>query len=559
MTEELLKAVSAAPHTLLDSTVLGLPGYIITNFFPHLRHSILNHPKIVKIITFLLALKTVGPWAYGSVQPIKDQIWSFWSTTVFIDPDDDLFYNFLDWLSRQKLRSFQDSFWAATNTSGELWGALKAGNELDEKCGIEFKSTQGTYVFSFQRRIFFVWPLFSHDEKDKDNTKLALACLGWSREPLKKLLKHVNNEYTVQPRETTRIRRPHQNSHGHWDQYVTKPRRMLDTVDLDEQDKQLIVDDVKTYLAQPTKRWYENRGIPYRRGYLFHGPPGAGKTSMALALAHEFKCNVHIVSLLEPNITDSSLIGLFNKLPDHTLVLLEDIDSAGINRELDNQFGYWDDEDDESDQLAFGRRKKKSSDVTLSGLLNAIDGAGAPEGHILIMTSNNPDDLDEALIRPGRIDMRIGFHHASHFQARDMFLRIYTLDEEERCIGLPPLNKEQLDHMASQFMGVVPEHAVSTAELQEYLLFHRKDPAQAIRGAKAWVESVLKQREEAQKRKQEKEKKANERREGRQKSPFSPVLPVTTTPAQPDLGDALAKEMAKLRVELKGWNSCMVM
>ena len=51
--------------------------------------------------------------------------------------------------------------------------------------------------------------------------------------------------------------------------------------------------------------------------------------------------------------------------------------------------------------------------VTLSGLLNAIDGIAAPEGHILIMTTNKPHELDNVLVRAGRISVRVGFKNAS--------------------------------------------------------------------------------------------------------------------------------------------------
>lgn len=77
---------------------------------------------------------------------------------------------------------------------------------------------------------------------------------------------------------------------------------------------------------------YTNRGIPYRRGYLFHGPPGTGKTSLSFAIAGVFGLDIYCVSLLEPTLTEEDLGLLFNSLPRRCVVLLEDIDSAGLIR-----------------------------------------------------------------------------------------------------------------------------------------------------------------------------------------------------------------------------------
>ncbi|KAK3062875.1 hypothetical protein LTS18_003194 [Coniosporium uncinatum] len=70
--------------------------------------------------------------------------------------------------------------------------------------------------------------------------------------------------------------------------------------------------------------------------------------------------------------------------------------------------------------------------ISLSGLLNAIDGVASHEGRVLVMTTNHPEKLDKALIRPGRVDMQIEFKNASRQQARDIFLRMYSDDVTEQ-------------------------------------------------------------------------------------------------------------------------------
>ena len=77
---------------------------------------------------------------------------------------------------------------------------------------------------------------------------------------------------------------------------------------------------------------YSNRGIPYRRGYLFHGGPGVGKTSLSFALAGLFGLEIYCLSLSEITLTEEDLIMLFTALPQRCIVLLEDIDCAGVSR-----------------------------------------------------------------------------------------------------------------------------------------------------------------------------------------------------------------------------------
>ncbi|KAF4550989.1 BCS1-like protein 1 [Elsinoe fawcettii] len=166
-----------------------------------------------------------------------------------------------------------------------------------------------------------------------------------------------------------------------------------------------ILGDVREFLDART--WYLDRGIPYRRGYMLHGPPGTGKTSFVQALAGELDYNIAMLSLSQRGLHDDLLNRLLLNVPPRTIVLLEDADAAFSNRRQREEDGY------------------SGGSVTFSGLLNALDGVASAEERIVFMTTNHIDRMDEALIRPGRIDMMVHLGNASEWQVEQMWDRFY--------------------------------------------------------------------------------------------------------------------------------------
>jgi mitochondrial chaperone BCS1 len=198
--------------------------------------------------------------------------------------------------------------------------------------------------------------------------------------------------------------------------------------------------------------WYAERGIPYRRGYLLYGPPGTGKTTMVLALAGELKLSVAVLSLSNKTMGDEALRSLVDDLPSATLLLIEDIDCVF--------------KDHRSTEIHTG--------VTLSGLLNALDGVSSRDGRVLFMTTNHPERLDAALIRPGRVDRKIELGFATPDQARRLFLWFY-----QGC----GIGQEELERLAERFAAQVPRETACMAAIQEHLLRHRRAPEAAAHEA----------------------------------------------------------------------------
>ena len=198
-----------------------------------------------------------------------------------------------------------------------------------------------------------------------------------------------------------------------WERFgEPRRKRPLESVILDKGVKERILADVTDFLA--SAKWYYDRGVPYRRGYLLHGPPGSGKSSFIQALAGHLDYNIAILNLSERGLTDDRLNHLLTVIPRRTLVLLEDADAAFSNRRVQTDAdGY------------------RGANVTFSGLLNTLDGVASAEERILFLTTNHAERLDAALVRPGRVDMSVRLGEATRWQTGMLWDRFYgNLDKE---------------------------------------------------------------------------------------------------------------------------------
>ncbi|KAK1218792.1 hypothetical protein PQX77_018502 [Marasmius sp. AFHP31] len=210
--------------------------------------------------------------------------------------------------------------------------------------------------------------------------------------------------------------------------------KILKSIVLDPGRKDTILEDTRDPLK--SKKWYTERGTPFRRGYFLMR---SGKTSLIHNLAGELELDVYIISLSRIGLDDSGLNSLINELPERCVALMEDIDAAfthGLTRELDEEEKRLGDKEDEDEDEKKDKEKEEakvtspSSRVSLSGLLNALDGISAQEGRILFATTNKYSSLDPALCRPGRMDLHIEFKLASQYQAKKLFKRFYNPNDD---------------------------------------------------------------------------------------------------------------------------------
>jgi len=229
------------------------------------------------------------------------------------------------------------------------------------------------------------------------------------------------------------------------------------------------------------KNWYVEKGIPYTLGILMHGPPGTGKTSLIKAIAKDTRRHVINIKLYKDT-TQTQLRNLFfeerldvlsncrteyyNIPVDDRIYVIEDIDCLSdivyqrknetdktdvieqkpdpmfkptpvmndfnVTPYMDNQYAsneiethYISDIDNNKELKPFKRDKQKgpahSEELNLSFVLNLLDGILETPGRILIVTTNHPEKLDKAFIRPGRIDINLEVGFCSKNMICEMF------------------------------------------------------------------------------------------------------------------------------------------
>ncbi len=331
--------------------------------------------------------------AIGSVlamcRPIPSAIWTFlvrqFSMTVEIRNEDSLFDYFEKWIDRKMERKMKD---------------------VVARTDLSISPAPGFHIFKHGNKILRVQR--ERSEKSGSSSyrvpeKFRIQILP-CRDPAvaRELIREIKRESVPDDGNMVGI------TIG--DDYFETRKRKLSSLFFKQSQKEDLVRDIKWFLDN--REWYEERGIPWSRGYLLYGPPGNGKTSLVRAIASEFDIGIKTIDL---GITDMELNVRLASSSDK-ICLIEDLDchefvKSRVERAPKPQ--------ESAKNVSF------IPTVTLSGFLNALDGIIPSEGRILFMTTNCPDDLDSALMRPGRIDRKILVDNAVPEQAEAMFHRFF--------------------------------------------------------------------------------------------------------------------------------------
>lgn len=631
--------------------------HIIDMFFPgfSLFSTALKNYTSIDLNIYIPVLMILGILIY-CWQYLETWFWveldAHFMSSADIRIDDEMYNMVMAWVAEQPFAQRSRRFVANTNLNSRMWFMWQfdddedaeetdddfeideEGNPLPKKASekekkVRFTPSFGTHYFWYKRRLLQFRRFQSAAmtvSAVSEREEISISSFGRNPRILKELLDECREAFMKNDENRTIIYRggSKAGSMGEpgWTRLVSRISRPFSTVVLDEAVKQKIIADMKDYLHPFTRRWYSNRGIPYRRGYLLHGPPGTGKSSLSFAIAGYFKLKIYIVSLNSGSMNEENLSSLFAELPKKCVVLLEDIDTAGLTHTRDDEEDGEDEDEDVAPKSPLTKAtktleaiakksgaKEQAGKISLSALLNVIDGVASQEGRILIMTTNHIEKLDEALIRPGRVDMTVHFDLASKDNMEQIFKGIYATlegdypepkgsesgasdsgsvksgssrgrspgsvasvsrkgmhkkkprtaskerrvqaeldriiaaEEEQRRLE----DEERVAKLAKLFSEKVPEGKFSPAEIQGYLLKHKRSAEDAVEGVEQWV----KEREEEKERAKLKESEEKEKREKEKAKLESEIkkLKKEKEEAEKDDGEEGATEKAIQEVE----------
>lgn len=263
-----------------------------------------------------------------------------------------------------------------------------------------------------------------------------------------------------------------------WESVPFKHPSTFETLAMDPALKDEIIADLREF--SEGKAFYERTGRAWKRGYLLHGPPGTGKSSMIAAMANHLGYDIYDLELTEVQ-TNSNLRKLLMKTTSKSIIVIEDIDCS---LELTNRSSGEKKEKPPAQKplpsgAAESGEEAQVRSVTLSGLLNFTDGLWSCCGseRIFVFTTNHAERLDPALLRSGRMDMHIFMGYCS-FPALKILVKNYLGEREEE--------EEEEERVWMELEEVIVKVEITPADVSEVLIKNRR------RGRRVALEELVK-------------------------------------------------------------------
>ncbi|KAE8680415.1 hypothetical protein F3Y22_tig00111390pilonHSYRG00164 [Hibiscus syriacus] len=226
---------------------------------------------------------------------------------------------------------------------------------------------------------------------------------------------------------------------GRWSSVPFNHPASFDTVVMDIDSKNEVKADLETFLK--SKQFYHRLGRVWKRSYLLYGPSGTGKSSFVAAMARFLNFDVYDIDLSEVS-DDSDLKMLLLQTTSKSMIVVEDLD-----------------------RFLMG----KCRDVSLSGILNFIDGiiSCCGEERVMVFTMNSKEEVDRAVLRPGRIDVHVQFPLCDFSSFKNLASNYLGVKEHK----LFP----QLEEIFQGGASLTP------AEIGEIMISNRSSPTRALK------------------------------------------------------------------------------
>ncbi|KAJ0985814.1 hypothetical protein J5N97_004170 [Dioscorea zingiberensis] len=234
----------------------------------------------------------------------------------------------------------------------------------------------------------------------------------------------------------------HERMHGNisdmWSSVNLNHPATFETVAMDRHLKQQVMDDLERFVSR--KEYYRKVGKAWKRGYLLYGPPGTGKSSLIAAMANFLKFDVYDLELTAIN-SNSELRNMLVATANRSILVVEDIDCS---IDLENRSNEMEQVPPRRMMRSGWRGGYTEEKVTLSGLLNFIDGLWSSCGdeRIIVFTTNHKDRLDNALLRPGRMDMHIYMGYCNPCGFKTLLSNYHNIENHQLCEVIGDLLQE---------------------------------------------------------------------------------------------------------------------
>jgi mitochondrial chaperone BCS1 len=389
---------------------LSVPGYA------YIRHFILSATglDITTVVYLFVTCISLYKLCFYAYEGAWNHVIRVFSSSILISEDDTSFFALQTWLAAQpdiqhSQRLCVDTFKQSAMEGTSIINTTNIAASEDDSIG--FTPAPSRRLFSHKGRWFWLEYSGATTPTGEDRLKTYIfLTLGPSTEPVKDLIREATQYLLHERKSKTFVVQPsplQQQYRSTWSALSGRPKRSLDTIDLDPLVLADLIRNITRFLDKRSPLIYALKGILYRRGYLLESPPGTGKISLIYAIAGKFGLDIYVPSIT--NTLESELKHLFNTLSYRCIIILEDIDRAGLSNRRDQETS-----------------KEGRKNISLSGLLNIIDRISSHEGYLLFMTTNYIEKLDTALIRPGRINKTISFKISITKQIESTFRHMFS-------------------------------------------------------------------------------------------------------------------------------------
>jgi len=277
----------------------------------------------------------------------------------------------------------------------------------------------GTHYFFYKHRFFTIHR--SSETKAGANKLIHTAHITMLGRK-KKILYDLIDEFKYKlPPEALSI---HKYDNTEWEVASVIERRNINTIIINQDTKDKILEIINQFYA--SEDWYKSRGLSYKKTIIFHGVPGTGKTSLIKGLASHFQRNLAIININA--VSDRSFENALSSAPTNSFIVIEDFDSASSTTSRDN--------DDSKNNSAINGVMSSLKLLSLSGILNTLDGVIGLDNKIIFMTTNVIDRIDSAILRKGRVDYIFEIKALEDIEIRE-YIRMMYHDTPDKNFVIP--------------------------------------------------------------------------------------------------------------------------